>query len=114
LSLSLRRHHLPEVAALLGQAGADVAAAGFNTCALYNDLTTAIPNAVGTGLPCNCLDCAGDSDTSSISHWGVNDRNRPFSTDTAPCARVIANATDPVYGNRALDLASLYSDLVVT
>src|SRR5215813_4094867 len=75
---------------IAGQAGADAAAAGFTTCALYNDFTTTVPNNVGTGLPSNWLDCGMDGNTSAVWYWGVRDRGPAGSFP--PCDRVIVNA----------------------
>jgi hypothetical protein len=79
---------------IMGQAGTDAAAAGFNTCALYNDFTTQIPNTVGTGLPSNWLDCSG-TDTGAVWNWYGG---------TAPCPGSFTQVRDPVYSNYALDL----------
>ena len=40
----------------------------FNTCAFYNDFTTAIPNTVGTGLPSNWLTCDQRA-TPAVCYW---------------------------------------------
>jgi hypothetical protein len=80
---------------IIGQAATDSAAAGFNTCALYNDFTTAIPNTVGTGLPSNWLNCTSGIDTGAV--WNAN------SSYNIPCSAQ-SQVVDPVYGNQALDL----------
>lgn len=80
---------------ITGQAGTDAAVAGFNTCALYNDFTTAIPNSVGTGLPAGWLNCNGrTTDTNAV--WNNN------SIGTVECS--VQQITDPTYGNLTLDL----------
>jgi hypothetical protein len=98
----------------LGDAAADVAALGWSTCVLYNDFTTQVPNQVGTGLPNNWLDCK-DNDTNppSGTAWGlVDSANAPPST--LPCVSgssanssnsAIYQTTDPVNGNKALEVA---------
>jgi hypothetical protein len=78
---------------ITGQAATDLASIGFNTCALYNDFTTAIPNTVGTGLsggpgpftttPAgNWLNCNGDT-AAAVWYW-VGSRGAPG----LPCSRV--------------------------
>ena len=93
---------------IAGQAAIDAAAAGFNTCALYNDFTTAIPNSVGTGLPSNWLDCSLDGDTSAVWYWGFISS----AVTVPPCSGHVAwNVTDPTYGNLALQLTLSDSDV---
>jgi hypothetical protein len=95
---------------IMGQAATDAAAAGFNTCALYNDFTTAIPNSVGTGLPSNWLDCNLDGGTSAVWYWGFASFEN--SSNALPCTGHVAwNVTDPVYGNLALQFTLTDSDI---
>jgi hypothetical protein len=99
--------------AIVGQAATDAAAAGFNTCALYNDFTTPVPNSVGTGLPSNWLDCSLDSGTSSVWYWGLGIFQN--NTEIQPCAgHVDANVTDPTYGNLALRFTLNFSEMSAT
>jgi hypothetical protein len=82
---------------IIGQAGTDAAAAGFNTCALYNDFTTAIPNSVGTGLPAGWLNCNGNTaDTGAV--WNVN------GPGWVPCPAAYQQVKDPVSGALVLDI----------
>jgi hypothetical protein len=100
----------------LGDAAADVAAAGFTTCALYSDFTTQIPNAVGTGTPDNWLWCDKTTNPAAGIIWaweqGTNADSRG---NTIPCVSghtaTSANSgvfqtTDPVNGNLALEFAA--------
>ena len=80
---------------IMGQAGTDATAAGFTTCALYNDFTTQIPNTVGTGLPSNWLNCSTTSDAGGVWNWYGG---------TSSCPRDVTQVTDPTYGNLALDM----------
>jgi hypothetical protein len=96
--------------AIMGQAATDAATAGFNTCALYNDFTTAIPNSVGTGLPSNWLDCNLDGSTSAVWYWGF--RLFENSSNALPCTgHVDWNVVDPTYGNYALRFTLTDSDI---
>jgi hypothetical protein len=98
---------------IMGQAATDAAAAGFNTCALYNDFTTPIPNTVGTGLPSNWLDCNLDASTSAVWYWGFSLFQN--SSEVHPCAgHVDWNVVDPVYGNDALRFTMNYSEMSAT
>jgi hypothetical protein len=83
--------------AIMGQAATDAATAGFNTCALYNDFTTAIPNTVGTGLPGtgaaqntsapgNWLNCNWDNSNNYVWNWGQGYTGS--ATDRPPCSRI--------------------------
>jgi hypothetical protein len=90
---------------IAGQANTDLAAAGFTTCALYNDFTTPIPNSVGTGLPANWLNCNRDS-TPAIWYWTISDRN---GGSYNPCSNVI-QTTDGSNG-LVLDIQSFYSQM---
>jgi hypothetical protein len=63
---------------LLGQVATDTATAGFDTCVLYNDFTTAIPNSVGTGLPSNWLNCNPGTDTDAV--WNASGYGVPCSS----------------------------------
>jgi hypothetical protein len=98
-------------AAPVGQAASDVAAAGFNTCAIYYDWTYGIPNNVGSGLPTNWLDCSqngGDTPNADWT-WGEN-----WFEDgvTTPCASGGNSSNSMVYedtdsgggGNMALHI----------
>jgi len=99
--------------AIMGQAATDAATAGFNTCALYNDFTTPIPNTVGTGLPSNWLDCNLDAGTSSVWYWGFSLFQN--NSEAPPCAGHVSwNVVDPTYGNYALHLTMNYSELSST
>ena len=80
---------------ITGQAATDAAAAGFGTCALYNDFTTAIPNTVGTGLPSNWLNCSNTYVAGSV--W-----NMP--TYNPPCNAITQVTDSGGGGNLALDL----------
>ena len=104
-----------------GAAASLVSAAGFNTCALYSDFTTAIPNTVGTGLPVvgsdplgisssgtsqsgNWMDCNySDGSTSSIWYWNV------YYEDNASCT-YITQQTDPLIGKLSLNITLPGSD----
>lgn len=72
-------------AAPLGDAAADVAAAGLNTCAMYSDWTYGIPNTVGTGLPSNWLDCSqnGGDNPNALWTWGMDWIN--YAGQNLPC-----------------------------
>jgi hypothetical protein len=102
----------------LGDAAADVQAAGFTTCALYSDFTTPIPNTVGTGLPANWLNCAGTSDPATwylgqypfYGYSNLKDSNPCVSGPSANSGNSqIFQTSDPVYGNTALEIVALAS-----
>jgi hypothetical protein len=82
----------------MGQAAADVAAAGFNTCALYSDWTTQIPNNVGSGLPSNWLN-DNKAGWDGVSRWYCG---QGFVNDDTFVCNMFSQVTDPVFGNLAL------------
>lgn len=75
----------------LGDAAADVSAAGFSTCARYTDWTTS------RGSLSNWLDCSGSSTTAPNAQW-------TWFTNDSPCT-VVSQATDPSTGGLALHIA---------
>src|SRR5215467_8792046 len=68
---------------ITGDANSDVQAAGFNTCALYNDFTAPIPNTVGTGLPSNWLNCNQSDSPTAVWYWSKNFVDAPG--NALPC-----------------------------
>jgi hypothetical protein len=86
----------------------DVAAAGFTTCALYNDFTTAIPNTVGTGLANNWLDCSYSDDSGAVWYFSKNFVN-PAGSIACASGSSASSSNSAVYqtndgGTLALDL----------
>ena len=80
---------------IMGQVATDTATAGFDTCVLYNDFTTAIPNSVGTGLPSNWLNCNPGTDTDAV--WNASGHG-------VPCSSFQQVTDTGGGGNLALDL----------
>jgi hypothetical protein len=95
----------------LGAAAADVQAAGFTTCARYNDFTTPIPNTVGTGLPNDWLNCTQNDTPAAVWYWSLNWVDARG--NALPCVSgsganssnsSVYQTTDPVFGGTVLDL----------
>lgn len=104
---------------IAGQTGIDAATAGFNTCALYSDWMTPIPNTVGTGLygpggptDPNWVDCNDAASTSYRWYWEMFLYQNTTGSPPLPCAGRIAQVTDPTTGGLALQITFNYSDLV--
>ena len=83
---------VPPTSAACGTVPADVATVGFTTVALCNDFTTAIPNAVGTGLPSNWLNCDGTQAPVAGNVWHL--WALAGGGTTIDCATQIVQATD--------------------
>jgi hypothetical protein len=95
----------------LGAAAADVQAAGFTTCARYNDFTTPIPNTVGTGLPNDWLNCTQNDTPAAVWYWSLNwidTYGNALPCVSGPGANssnsAVYQTIDPVAGGTVLDL----------